>query len=1345
MAPLGIITTIVSAIRVGGPTWLKAVIGRARENLSAAEIELMSSTSKEACELWNGRNVIRCQGSARIWQFICLVQDPVHTEPQADDFDEIEYKTLKQALDSDLIEQKCMDFPKTMEAMNLTCALDITGPRHAYNRFKDLLSSLRSKVHRFLHRFTILRPLLIYISSNTHSDQGAEEGRRLSQTCQQPENVDVELANIDHKPNVSTTHSAKGRKITIIRDNDLEAPNLSLNCHNRASRVEIYLMAVIGTLLQIGVLVFFGFITYYRPIQSHFLKDNNPVANYAFPCAAIGTIALVIGMFLCAFVIERSTTETFYAPTSGDQAWIVWLQKNHVVNDQVFQPYAIYPVSGRTFITTSRRSPELDKQKHDKFKYLGLEALTFVGTAISLVGFIVQFIGLRGLNWSASVVQLGAVILMTCARTWVRRGLAEPPISSRLTSDFELDWLALSLKGCKNAPWIKSGRKDLNKDQEKKLDSDPAEETTDGWTIHSGQDRKYRSLEEDSGESSTQKSAAQEVMVIRKELGNLANWQGPASAEAVRLSETIEAVADSFLANIKGSGSKTYTWTLPVRYNMATQPITAPEDDQISIQLTHNGKGWEIPTGDIEAALSLWMYSIRKQERVHDQRQELENPNPQDRNSARLRSRGERKLGLRLFGPRRLKTRLVQDLQWWMPEAAPEILILKDVDQFKSTQLISDGRIVGFTKQQGLDGKPNDDIVHLFGRTTNPKERSAVESEDADFSTTSSEDSEEDEDVSIDINENSEQVNDDTKKRGTLAVECYDALERLCSRDLLFAFIVAVARSPRFPVRKASSSVAIDYTKADQNWMKPKLQSSDLSKLAQKMENKGFGTLSEAYFDLIVPLSLENKLPNVDVLIEMAQKQAQEHELSQQWKGLVDVCSWLLGLATRLDPDKDRACPRAIAICLDIFRRMDITSNLQEAEGRDDGGELRRNKEKLTERLARARLTNLSLFHTLIGSGDPKWDTGILEDQKVLQGPVTGNETTLPKSFGVTTTHMAALSSKDDSDFLRGYDIRRQDSFDWAPVRYRLQNPHHTGQVYFYDFFPQLSWSAEQADFRGWTLLHYACLQGNYWHTRKLLDVAQANVNAVGGDRVTPMHCAAKGGKKTSITGSTPLHIASTGEIAKLLVEKGAKMNHTDNSNYTPLYLALEREKDQVAKVLLEAGAGVKRASITGSTPLHIASTGEIAKLLLEKGAEINHTDNYNCTPLYLALRREKDQVAKVLLEAGADVKKASITGSTPLHMASTGEIAKLLLEKGAEMNHTDNDNCTPLRNAIRSGRDEVARALLEAGADVQEISEGGTTLLHEALTKESVKLLIQFGAEVDRTGHNQWTPLRLA
>src|ERR1700760_2040012 len=32
MAPLGIITAIIGAVRVGGPNWLKAVVGRARES-----------------------------------------------------------------------------------------------------------------------------------------------------------------------------------------------------------------------------------------------------------------------------------------------------------------------------------------------------------------------------------------------------------------------------------------------------------------------------------------------------------------------------------------------------------------------------------------------------------------------------------------------------------------------------------------------------------------------------------------------------------------------------------------------------------------------------------------------------------------------------------------------------------------------------------------------------------------------------------------------------------------------------------------------------------------------------------------------------------------------------------------------------------------------------------------------------------------------------------------------------------------------------------------------------------------------------------------------------------------
>jgi len=75
MAPLGIITAVIGAIRVGGPPWLKAIIGRARESRAVAESELMSSTSNEVCELWNGGEVVRVMGAGPIREFIFLLPE----------------------------------------------------------------------------------------------------------------------------------------------------------------------------------------------------------------------------------------------------------------------------------------------------------------------------------------------------------------------------------------------------------------------------------------------------------------------------------------------------------------------------------------------------------------------------------------------------------------------------------------------------------------------------------------------------------------------------------------------------------------------------------------------------------------------------------------------------------------------------------------------------------------------------------------------------------------------------------------------------------------------------------------------------------------------------------------------------------------------------------------------------------------------------------------------------------------------------------------------------------------------------------------------------------------------
>src|SRR5690606_33096547 len=47
LAPLGVLAACVAAIRVGGPAWMRSIIGRAQEPAAIAELELMTSTSHE--------------------------------------------------------------------------------------------------------------------------------------------------------------------------------------------------------------------------------------------------------------------------------------------------------------------------------------------------------------------------------------------------------------------------------------------------------------------------------------------------------------------------------------------------------------------------------------------------------------------------------------------------------------------------------------------------------------------------------------------------------------------------------------------------------------------------------------------------------------------------------------------------------------------------------------------------------------------------------------------------------------------------------------------------------------------------------------------------------------------------------------------------------------------------------------------------------------------------------------------------------------------------------------------------------------------------------------------------
>lgn len=93
------VTALVSAIRVGGPLWLRALIGRARENRATVEIELLSSTSHEVCELWNGHGIIRTLGRSKLSQIVFF-------ESEKDNPETFGLYTVQEAVDKGLMVRK---------------------------------------------------------------------------------------------------------------------------------------------------------------------------------------------------------------------------------------------------------------------------------------------------------------------------------------------------------------------------------------------------------------------------------------------------------------------------------------------------------------------------------------------------------------------------------------------------------------------------------------------------------------------------------------------------------------------------------------------------------------------------------------------------------------------------------------------------------------------------------------------------------------------------------------------------------------------------------------------------------------------------------------------------------------------------------------------------------------------------------------------------------------------------------------------------------------------------------------------------------------------------------------
>ncbi|KAJ5864173.1 uncharacterized protein N7529_006089 [Penicillium soppii] len=370
MAPMGILTGVVSAIRVCGTPSLRAFIGRAQEGAGNAEAELCTSTSRDVCELYNSGGIARVFGRPKILE---VVHDPDHDFSNPQD-DTAGIYTFQQYLEQD--KGQALWRKET--------------PTNSIALWKNKVMAL------------------------WRTNTAVED----TESAPRPPGPDV-----SHIP--FTTF----------------APNLSLNIGiKKQSKHVFYAIALLGLCLQVGVLVFAGFATYYLKWGN----DDKPPESYACPLVIIGTVLVCGGMFHCAFLIGQSTEEDVWRRQEivTDKSSMYWIQPGgQIIGDQTFDAFSHtdYDKKLKKYMTSKKKNVSQESK-------LGIWVA--IGTTIS--GFVLQFTGLRGIHSAVSVAQLGVILVMSIARAMLRMQRLEPKDNCFATFPdevvgHELDWLALRI------------------------------------------------------------------------------------------------------------------------------------------------------------------------------------------------------------------------------------------------------------------------------------------------------------------------------------------------------------------------------------------------------------------------------------------------------------------------------------------------------------------------------------------------------------------------------------------------------------------------------------------------------------------------------------------------------------------------------------------------------------------------------------------------------------------------------------------------------------------------------------------------------------------------------------
>ncbi|KAK9443638.1 pfs, ankyrin repeats & 6-phosphofructo-2-kinase [Metarhizium brunneum] len=1265
MGPLGIITAVVSVIRVCGHPSLRAFIGRSQEGEAAVEAELCASTSRDVCELFHKGGIARVLG-----------------------------------------------------------------------RQPDLLE-------------------LVAVSPAG----GRGRGKRL------------EIFQ-DHIRNADETMYWKRSRGSVFSPDDKSGrcqmsptPNLSLNIGIKRPKLWVVsLVALNGLVLQAGIIVLAGFGAW-RLGWNKYHPDNATARDYAPRMFIAGSLLLSLGMWGCAVLIGQATQEVRFRrdeQAAGHKTRLIWLQPGpQLVGEQSFDPSSFFESEKQPleYWVSSRKRKGSERL---------FEVLTFLAVLASVVGYILQFIGLRGMNAWLSLAQLGVTLYMSMLRGALRiqrlqnheNKLSKIP---DLVAGHELDWLAYELafddspmqatgQPQKGANWhIVSGK--MPSDDKPMTACNGGSFELSGASVSSRRNSCDKtSLREFIGSQGCS-DLYYELFDLRVQLSGLTGNQGMASLatgsgggkpwksdmvavrkSAIKLAEALGEIATALFSGENRAKRSDLTVPVEALAHTDSEPCCSSTLTQVvGVEMKApepTQPKWRVNAAHIEAILGLWTWSlVSSQDVVGDS----ESPNT----SASSKDRASVSHQILAAG---------LDNEYWNSEVDIEVELNfwfgpnTHLLSRESLRLGKGMKCDNFTtlcrQLTGSGGweklpKSTESSSSLLSCSKTPIfqlrlfgwnilcESLAISGTDpvGASDVVKLQSSQDDSHVSI----------------GVQYLRSERSIIDLCTQQLLITLVKNLISLAALPIPESIVSEKEGFIQ---------LQNPLVATFEKAFVDSEIGSRTDA-ITTIIPQLRRQLLPSDENLISSLVQSANTFRQKGEWARAAVLLKWG---CRHFSPEHMRNRHADRALQWQFFERILRVA----AEFYRYSATLKSDKMGISYAQDGLReMRDMCHFMPLSSEEDSVEPcqqniTSMLACYADVFDKLAA-ETSRPRKANGVHPFVQAIDDGNRVDALYELSFLSSGDFGSKSLKPALPLAIRNQWTEVVDALFEMRVHPDSEDEAGRTAASHCAELG---HVSLLRELAARGAFLDQSDNMarTPLHWAALSGQDET--------------VAVLLETGNVDISRRDQDGVVPFWHAIEKNHHSIVRALLDRGFAVdaRRAKLNFTPIYWTAQHGqvEIVQHLVQSGAEVNKPEwTYGFNPLHNACENNHEDVVRVLLEAGADPNARTANSRTPLHLAAAAgstAIVRILLDLGVDVNTPTEDGRTAIHYAASEGRVHLLKMLIDAGADIERGDDEGRRPIHTATRSDyfwshpdAVFELLKLGAvidPVDKTGH---TPLCLA